>query len=242
MTMTTAGVTGDVSAEAAQRGRPRSEKAHKAILDAAGDLLLARGLSAVSMDAVAERAGVSKATIYRWWPTKESLALDALYTEWAAARPYPRDTGSLRGDLVSLLRPWARLASSRPYGRVIAALLTEAQTDPVFAAEYRQRVVEPRRDQARAIFRRAIERGEIRADTKVEVALDLLYGALYHRLLHGHAPLNERFARDVIDTVLNGVSPIEDRGAGPGARTATQMSGALAGRGGRDARAGRDAG
>ncbi len=200
---------------APQRGRPRSEKAHTAILAAAAELLLARGLSAVSMDAVAERAGVSKATIYRWWPTKESLALDALYTEWAAARPFPQDTGTLRGDLLSLLRPWARLASSRPYGRVIAALLTEAQTDPAFAAEYRQRVVEPRRDQGRAIFRRAIERGEIAADTKVEVALDLLYGPLYHRLLHGHAPLNDRFVRDVIDLALSGIQPAPDRAAGP---------------------------
>ena len=195
----------DVTTEAPQRGRPRSERARKAILEAASELLLARGLSAVSMDAVAERAGVSKATIYRWWPTKETLALDALYTEWAAARPHPRDTGSLRGDLLSLLRPWARLAGSRPYGRVVAALLTEAQTDPVFAAEYRERFVEPRRQQARDIFRRAIERGEIPADTKVEVALDLLYGPLYHRLLHGHAPLNDRFVREVIDMVLDGV-------------------------------------
>jgi AcrR family transcriptional regulator len=195
------------------RGRPRSEKARKAILDAAAELLLARGLSAVSMDAVAERAGVSKATIYRWWPTKETLALDALFTEWAAASPYPRDTGSLRGDLLALLRPWARLASSRPYGRVIAALITEAQTDPVFAAEYRHRVVEPRRDQARAIFRRAIERGEIPANTNIEVALDLLYGPLYHRLLHGHAPLTDRFTQDVIDMALNGIQPAPDRAA-----------------------------
>ena len=151
------------------------------------------------------RSGVSKATIYRWWPTKETLALDALYTEWATAVPAPRDTGSLRGDLLSLLRPWARLAGSRPSGRVVAALLTEAQTDPVFAAEYRERFVEPRRQQAREIFRRAIERGEIPPDTKVEVALDLLYGPMYHRLLHGHAPLNDRFVREVIDMVLDGV-------------------------------------
>ena len=198
-------MSSDVTAEAPQRGRPRSERARQAILEAASELLLARGLSAVSMDAVAERAGVSKATIYRWWPTKETLALDALYTEWASARPHPRDTGSLRGDLLSLLRPWARLAGSRPYGRVVAALLTEAQTDPVFAAEYRERFVEPRRQQAREIFRRAIERGEIPPDTKVEVALDLLYGPMYHRLLHGHAPLNDRFVREVIDMVLDGV-------------------------------------
>jgi AcrR family transcriptional regulator len=198
----------EARAEAAPRGRPRSEKAHQAILDAAAELLLARGLSDVSMEAVAERAGVSKATIYRWWPTKETLALDALYTKWAEARPQSRDTGSLRGDLLALLRPWARLASSRPYGRVIAALITEAQTDPVFAAEYRRRVVEPRRDQARAIFRRAIERGEIPPDTSIEVAVDLLYGPLYHRLLHGHAPLNDRFTQDVIDMALSGIQPV----------------------------------
>ena len=191
---------------APRRGRPGSETAHKAILEAAAELLLARGLGSVSMDAVAERAGVSKATIYRWWPTKETLALDALYHDWATVPP-ARDTGSLRGDLLSLLRPWARLAASRPYGRVIAALLTEAQSNPAFAVEYRERFVNPRREQGRAIFRRAIERGEIPAGTKVEVALDLLYGPLYHRLLHGHAPINDRFIREVVDTALGGIAP-----------------------------------
>jgi AcrR family transcriptional regulator len=196
---------GEAPETAPRRGRPRSEKARRAILEAAAELLLVQGLSAVSMDAVAERAGVSKATIYRWWPTKETLALDALFNEWAAARPLARDTGSLRGDLLSLLRPWARLATSRPYGRVIAALITEAQMDPAFAIEYRTRFVEPRREQGREVFRRAIERGEIPADTKVEVALDMLYGPLYHRLLHGHAALNDRFVRDVVDTALDGL-------------------------------------
>ena len=195
-----------------QRGRPRSETARTAILDAAAELLLAHGVPAVSMDTVAERAGVSKATIYRWWPTKETLALDALYTEWAAARPAPRDTGSLRGDLLSLLRPWSRLAVSRAYGRVIAALITEALTDPDFGKVYRDHFVEPRRDQARAIFRRAVERGEIPADTNVEVALDLLFGPLYHRLLHGHAPLNDRFVRAIVDMALGGIRPTPTSG------------------------------
>ena len=207
---------GGATTEAARRGRPRSEKARKAILAAAAELLLARGLSAVSMDAIAERAGVSKATIYRWWPTKETLALDALYTEWAAARPRPSDTGSLRGDLLALLPPWARLASSRPYGRVMAALITEAQTNPVFAAEYRRRVVEPRRGQARAVFRRAIERGEIPADTNIEVAIDLLYSPIYHRLLQGHAPLNDRFTQEIIDMALGGIQPATGRAAPAG--------------------------
>jgi AcrR family transcriptional regulator len=189
---------------APQRGRPRSEKASQAILEAAAELLLENGLAAVSMDAVAARAGVSKATIYRWWPTKETLALDALYHEWAAVPP-PRDTGSLRGDLLSLLRPWVRLTGRRPYGRASAALVSEAPADPEF----------PRRDQARAVLRRAIERGEIPASTKIEVALDLLYGPVYHRLLHGHAPLNDRFIRDVIDTALGGIIPSAPPSAPP---------------------------
>ena len=193
-----------VRIEQNRRGRPRSEKARKAILAAAAELLLAQGLESVSMDAVAERAGVSKATIYRWWPTKETLALDALHDEWDTARPLPRDTGSLRGDLLALLRPWIRRVRARPYGRVVAALIAEAQTDPKFATEYRARFVEPRREPARALLRRAIERGEIPATTNVELALDLLYGPLYHRLLHGHAPLNDRFVQDVVDAALAG--------------------------------------
>jgi AcrR family transcriptional regulator len=198
-------MTADPAADAPRRGRPRSEKARLAILEAAAELLLERGLPAVSMDAVAERAGVSKATIYRWWRTKETLALDALYNEWATVQPPARSTGSLRGDLLALLRPWVRLASSRPYGRVISALITEAQMDPEFAVVYQSRFIEPRREQGRAVFRRAIERGEIPETTKIEVGLDLLYGPLYHRLLHRHAPLNDRFVRDVVDTALDGI-------------------------------------
>jgi AcrR family transcriptional regulator len=203
------------------RGRPRSEKARNAVLEAAAALLLEQGLSAVSMDAVAARAAVSKATIYRWWPTKETLALDALYHEWSAV-PAPRDTGSLRGDLLSLLLPWVRLATRRPYGRAIAALVTEAQSDQVFAADYRSRFVEPRRDQARAIFRRAVDRSEIPADTKIEVALDLLYGPVYHRLLHDHAPLNDEFVIDLIDTALSGIAPTASQR--PGAVTSPQVT------------------
>jgi AcrR family transcriptional regulator len=199
-------VSEPVAAEQSRRGRPRSEAARNAILDAAAELLLAHGLGEVSMDAVAERAGVSKATIYRWWPTKETLALEALYWEWDTARPTADDTGSLRGDLLAVLRPWLRRIRARPYGHVIAALVTEANTDPAFAEQYRARFVEPRRQPARALFERAIERGEIPADTDVEVALDLLFGPVYHRLLHGHAPLTDRFMEAVVDSVLAGVA------------------------------------
>jgi AcrR family transcriptional regulator len=182
-------------------------KAHGAILEAAAGLLLEHGLDAVSMDAVAMRAGVSKATIYRWWPTKESLALDAMYTHWMAAVPAPADTGNLHGDLIELLTPWARLVSERPYARVITALLAEARVDPAFAAEYQRRVIEPRRTRAREIFARAAARGETRPDLDVEVALDLIYGPIYLRLLHDHAPVTDTFVRSVIDHALGGLGP-----------------------------------
>jgi AcrR family transcriptional regulator len=187
-----------------RRGRPRSERARLAILQAAADLLLDQGGAQVSMDAVAERAGVSKATIYRWWPSKERLALDAL-VQWAATGSPPRDTGTLRGDLLAQVRPWARDIRSRQFGRVIAALLAEAQSDPEFAAEYRWHYVQQRREPMHAAFTRAIDRGEVPADLDVDLALDLIYGALYHRLLHGHAPLSDEFAQGVVDLALNGI-------------------------------------
>jgi AcrR family transcriptional regulator len=195
----------DIGTGAPLRGRPRSARAREAVLAAAADLLLTRGLGAVSMNAVAEQAGVSKATIYRWWPTKETLALDALHHEWALARA-TEETGSVRTELLALLRPWVRVVGKRPYGRVIAALITEAQTDPGFAELYLERFVEPRRAQVRPILVRAIERGELPATTNIELALDLFYGPLYHRMLHGHAPLNERFLLDLVDTVLAGLA------------------------------------
>jgi len=192
--------------ESRPRGRPRSAKKQQAILAAAIELLLEQGLHAMSMDDVAERAGVSKATIYRWWASKELLAVDALATEWATATPSSeRDTGSLRGDLLARFRPWLRQLNGKPFGRVIAGLIAEAQTDPEFAKLYREHFVQPRRDATRALLLRAIDRGEIPANTNLEVTLDLLYGPIYHRLLHGHAPLNDRFVRQVIDAVIAAV-------------------------------------
>jgi AcrR family transcriptional regulator len=165
------------------------------------------------MDVVAERARVSKATIYRWWPTKESLALDALAHEWAMGTGETRDTGSLRTDLLALLRPWVRLVRTRPYARAIGAFITEMHTNRAFADEYLARLVQPRRDAARLIFQRAIGRGELTADVDIELALDLLYGPLYLRLLQGHGPLNDRYVRDVVDLVLSGLESDTDRRA-----------------------------
>jgi AcrR family transcriptional regulator len=165
--------------------------------------LLERGLHAMSMDDVARQAGVSKATIYRWWPSKELLALDALAAEWAASAPKAeRETGTLRDDLLARFRPWVRQLNSKPFARVVAGLVAEAQTDPEFAELYREHFIRPRRDATRELLVRARDRGEIAGDTNLELTLDLLYGPIYHRLLHGHAPLTERFAQQVIGQVI----------------------------------------
>lgn len=187
------------------RGRPRSESARQAILAAAADLLLAQGLSSVSMDSIAVRARVSKATIYRWWPTKETLALDALYEQLCERDPEPPDTGDLEGDLRTLLTGWMERVNGGPYARVIGALIARAATDEAFGELYRARYVEPRRAQARAVLRRAIDRGDLANGVDVEAAIDLLYGPVYHRLLHGHGPLTDPFAGFVARTVVAGL-------------------------------------
>src|SRR5665647_3428561 len=197
----------DTSTTTRGRGRPRSATSQKAILATAIQILLEQGLTSMSMDDLAKRAGVSKATIYRWWASKELLALDALATEWAQPTPSPDlDTGSLRGDLLARIHPWLGQLNQKPYERIIAGLLAQTQTNPEFAKLYRERFVAPRRDQARTLLLRAIDRGEIAADTNLEVTLDLLYGPIYHRLLHRHAPLNDRFAAQVIDAVTAAIS------------------------------------
>jgi AcrR family transcriptional regulator len=188
------------------RGRPRDERARLAILDAAAELMLENGVDKVSMDAIAERAGASKATIYRWWPTKESLALDAVYRQWSAAEPDTAPTGALREDLIALLGDWSRRAASRPYARMVTSLLDAAQSDPVFADRYHEHFVEPRRARGRTILAAAVGDGQLPADTDIELALDLLYGPIYHRLLQGHAPIDDRFVRDVVDVVCAGLS------------------------------------
>lgn len=205
----------DESTKVRRGGRPRSEKTHDAILDSAMELLLDRGLAAMSMDAVATTAGVSKATIYRWWPRKENLAMDALYRQWASTPPAP-DTETLREDLRNLFWPWTRQITRRPYARIIAGLLVEVLTTPEFALEYRTRFVEHLRDQGRLILQRAIGRREISPHTHTEVVLDLLYGSIYHRMFHGHAPLDSTFIDQAIDTVLDGIRSRSDDAAAAG--------------------------
>jgi AcrR family transcriptional regulator len=189
---------------APKRGRPRSEQADRAILQAASELLTERGLAGMSIEEVASRAGVGKTTIYRRWTSRGSLALDAFLAEFQAQQPLP-DTGSLHDDLLAALRAWIRSVAATSAGPVLAGLIAEAQRDPVLAVTWRERVIERLRQQHRIMLDRAVARGEIPAETDYEVVLDLMFGAGYHRLLHGHQPLTDRFAQEVIRYVVAGL-------------------------------------
>jgi len=206
------GTTGEIprssAAESARRGRPRSEEADRAILSAATELLAERGLGGMSMEEVAARAGVGKTTVYRRWPSRGALALDAFLTEFQEQQPLP-DTGTLHGDLLAALRGWTRSVTRTPAGRMLAGLIAEAQRDPALGAAWRDRVIEPLRARHTIMLDRAIERGEIRADVDKDVVLDLLFGPDYHRLLNGHRPLTDRFARQVVDLIVAGLSADE---------------------------------
>ena len=189
----------------APRGRPRSAEAARAILTATADLLAERGLAAMSIEEVAARAGVGKTTIYRRWPSKGLLALDAFVISFRAEQPQP-DTGSLRGDMLSALHAWVRAVTQTAMGPMLTGLIAEAQDDPELRGAWRDRVLEPMRTQHRVMLDRAIERGEIPATVDRDVVLDLFFGAAEHRLLLGHLPMTGDFIAQVVDMILAGIA------------------------------------
>jgi AcrR family transcriptional regulator len=190
--------------EPARRGRPRSEQAEHAILQATARLLSERGLAALTIEDVALRAGVGKATIYRRWATKGLLAFDAFEADFLGRQPLP-DTGTLRGDLLAALRGWIKTVKNTVTGRTLVGLIAEVQRDPALADAWNVRFVAPVRAQHRLLFKRGVDRGEIPVNTDPEIALDLLFGAAYHRLLQSHLPLTDRFAEAVVDTIISGL-------------------------------------
>lgn len=187
-------------------GRPRSERSHQAIIEATNELLAERGFVDLTMDEVAERAGVSKATIYRRWPSKGTLVFEAFAADYLARQPRP-DTGNLKEDLTRRLRTWVRLVKGTVTGRTLRALLAEAQRDEEVAVLWREHFLRPVRDESKTLVERAIARGEISQRTDPDMLLDLLYGPMYFRLLGDHLPLNDRFVQAVVSTVLAGIQP-----------------------------------
>ncbi|TDD97144.1 TetR/AcrR family transcriptional regulator [Actinomadura rubrisoli] len=182
-------------------GRPRSERAEKAIVEATLDLLAAEsGVAAVSIEAVAARAGVGKTTIYRRWPNKEALIVHALAT---AKAPLPVPSGaSVREDLVELARALSA-ERRRKHARCFWNVVGSAEKHPELYARYRQVVIEPRRDVLRAVLQRGVESGELRAGLDLELGVAMLVGPLTMR-----APMElfpEGYAEAVVDALLDGI-------------------------------------
>lgn len=191
----------------AGRGRPRSDKSQQAILNATRDLLEERGLGDLTIEDIAQRAGVGKTTIYRRWPTKGTLAFEAFATQFLTQQPLP-DTGSIDGDFLAALRSWIRAVKGTVTGRTLVGLIAEVQRDPELAEIWLEKFVKPVRSQHHVMIDRAVERGEIAKTVDSDVAIDLLFGPAYHRLLQTHFVLNDRFARNLVETIVNGLPKV----------------------------------
>lgn len=193
----------DEGRQAVQRGRPRSDEKTRRILRTTADLLRSGRFTELTVDLIAAEAGVSKATIYRWWPNKAALAIDAFLIDHTPGVPFP-DTGSTREDLRQGVLALVVLWTHTPTGPIIASLMAEAQKDAALEEAIRSRFLAPRRAVAKPILQRGIDRGELRADLDLEVFLDAIYGPIYHRLLSRHAPLDTSFANRLIDLLFDG--------------------------------------
>jgi AcrR family transcriptional regulator len=184
------------------RGRPRDEVVRSRILSAALEVLEQQGFANATCDLIAERAGASKATIYRWWPNKAAVLVEALRVAVAQELPFP-DTGDLREDLRQQLRNFIKLLNGRR-GRIFKAFVAAAQVDPEVSDAFRSVWVRPRRADAKAGLERY--RGKyLRDDVDLDMVMDCLYGPLYYRLMVGHGPLSEKYTDTLTDLLLRSI-------------------------------------
>lgn len=186
------------------RGRPRSVEARAAILRAARELIAEAGTSGLTMEAVAARAGVGKPTVYRWWPDRHAVAMAALMSEPAPAPAAPRKRSALAGLRRQLLDVAEVFAA--PTGRSAASLIASADANSELAKAFRNHFVLARREEGRVLLAEAVADGELRDDLDIDVALDLIYGPLFFRLLLGHAPLDAASVTRIFKDALRGLA------------------------------------
>jgi AcrR family transcriptional regulator len=189
----------------ASPGRPRSEEAHMAILGAAIALIREVGYDAVTMEGIAARAGVGKATVYRRWKTREALVVEAI-GRIVAALPDP-DTGSTREDLMVLMRATLRMYADPATGPLLSGLIAAMARSAPIAQAVRGGFAGMRRAAMRRVLERGIARGDLRAGLDVELALDLLSGPLLYRYLVSGEPVDEPLAQGAVDAVLRAFAP-----------------------------------
>lgn len=191
----------DTASSVRKAGRPRSETARQAILDAAFKLAKNEGFSALTIEGIAQEAGVGKPTIYRWWSSKGEIVFAALLQHVEQTIPEVPN-GPLTTTLVALLQALFRTLNEET-GEIVKGLMAEAQRDPAFAALFRTQFIDVRREPVLTILRAGKTRGELASDTNIDVLADLIYGAMWYRLLAHHAPLDDQFARAIVHTLLH---------------------------------------
>jgi AcrR family transcriptional regulator len=185
-------------------GRPRSERSRIAVLRAASELMNEVGLRAMTTEEIAGRSGASKATIYKWWPNKYGVAVEAFLSEMLVESADP-DTGSAARDFRLVLRGLTHFYNSAS-GKVFAQLIGEAQFDPKVREQLRDGLIRSRREVGRAIWDRGVARGELRADVDGDVAIDLVFGPAMYRLMTGYSPLSDAAADDIVDAAMRGLT------------------------------------
>ena len=194
----------DSTGEKRSPGRPRSESARRAILRSTLRLLRHTGYNDLSIEAIAGDANVGKATVYRWWPNKGALVVDAFSSSVHKELLFP-DTGSVYSDVSLQASHLVQLFGSRR-GQIVAALIGGGQTDPELIEAFRERFVRPRRMEAHATLRKGIERKELPQNADLDLILDSIYGAIYMRFLIWKNGLSEEFIANICRLVLNGAS------------------------------------
>lgn len=191
--MEATGVTGT-------RAVRRLPERRTAVFDTVFALLAEVGYDRMTMDAVAARAHVSKATIYRTWPDKPELVAEALAFHFADS-PAPTDTGSLRGDLLALMTRACQIGSGTD-GEVVAGVITAAARNPVLARTMHEYMYEKKHAAHEEIVRRAAQRGEVDPGTDPHLLHEITFSLVLARRLQRCEPLDERFVEHVVDDVL----------------------------------------
>lgn len=190
-------------------GRRRNPATHDAILDATGVLLDEIGFDKLSLEGVAARAGVGKATIYRWWPNKSSLAMEALLREAGPDVAFP-ETESARHDIENQIRKLAKLYRGKT-GRVVCEMIGLSQFDAETMRLFNDNYLDPRRGAVKQVLLRGIKNGEFKEDLDFDVIFDLLYGPIIQRMLMRHAGIDERHIDLHVALVLDGITPAKPK-------------------------------
>jgi AcrR family transcriptional regulator len=190
-------------------GRPRSERSRIAVLKATCDLLHEVGLRSMTTEEIATRSGVSKATIYKWWPNKYAVSVEAFLWEMVAEFDDPA-TGSAAEDMRIVVRRLLKFITG-PRGQVFGQLVGEAQFDPVMADELYEHLMRPRRELVETVWERGVSSGQFRSDVNPDDAIDVLIGSLLYRQLLGRKRLTKGAVDTLVDATMQGLATTRRR-------------------------------